>query len=222
MTVSLHVEIWSDVVCPWCYIGKRRFERAVTEVAGEIDVRSVYRPYQLDPTAPVGSPTPVPEVYARKFGGADRAEQILRNVTATAADEGLDFRLEQALRANTRDAHRVLWLAEQRAGAEVQAAVKEQLLRAYFTEGADVGDHDVLADRAAAAGLVRGEVAELLATTAGGDEVDQLFRDAHEQGITAVPTYVIEDSWAIPGAQESDTFVQVLRRMAERRADTSV
>ncbi len=218
MTVTLHVEIWSDVVCPWCYIGKRRFERAVAEVDGEIDVEFVYRPYQLDPTAPIGTATPVTEVYARKFGGPERAERIFENVTGIAAGEGLDFRLDQALRGNTRDAHRLLWFAEQDAGPDVQAALKEQLLQAYFSDGLDVGDRDVLADRAAAAGLDRETVAAFLDGTDGADEVDEMLARAHEQGITAVPTYVIEDSWAIPGAQETDTFVQVLRRMAERRA----
>lgn len=219
MADTLDVEIWSDVVCPWCYIGKRRFERAVAEVADEIEVRSAYRPFLLDPTAPTGAPTPVAEVYARKFGGPERARQVLERVTAVAAEEGLEFRLDRALRANTRDAHRVLWFAEQRAGAAVQADVKEQLLRAYFTDGLDVGDAEVLTDRASAAGLERAEVAALLGGTDGVAEVEALLARADEHGITAVPTYVIADAWAVPGAQEPETFVQVLRRMAERRAD---
>lgn len=218
MPVALDVEIWSDVVCPWCYIGKRRVERAISELRGEIDVRPVYRPFMLDPTAPIGTPTPVSEVYARKFGGPERAEQILANLTRTAADEGLEFRLDRALRANTRDAHRLLWFAEQQAGPDVQAAVKEELLRAYFCDGLDVSDRQVLADRAASGGIERSEVDTFLDGVDGVAEVDELLRRAHEQGITAVPTYVIADSWAIPGAQESETFVQVFRRMAERRA----
>src|SRR5690606_14782096 len=92
----LDVDIWSDVVCPWCYIGKRRFERAVGEVADEIDVSITYRPYQLDPTAPPGSTQPVREAYARKFGGPERAAQIIDHVTRTAAGDGLGFRLDRA------------------------------------------------------------------------------------------------------------------------------
>jgi predicted DsbA family dithiol-disulfide isomerase len=218
MASPLRVEIWSDVVCPWCYIGKRRFERALAELDGEIDVEITYRPYQLDPTAPFGAPTPVSEVYAKKFGGPERAEQIFEHVTRIAAEEGLDFHLERAWRANTRDAHRVLWFAEQQAGPGVQSDVKEQLLQAYFTEGLDVGDREVLDDRAAAAGLERGAVAAFLDGTDGVTEVEHDLRTAHERGITAVPTYVIDDAWAIPGAQDSDTFVQVLRRMADKRA----
>lgn len=215
MVTTLRVEIWSDVVCPWCYIGKRRFERALSQV-DDIAVEVVYRPFQLDPTAPIGTATPVAEVYARKFGGPDRAEQIFRHVTGVAAEEGLEFNMEQALRANTRDAHRLLWFAE-RSGAR-QGEVKERLMRAYFTEGRDVGDRAVLADVAADAGLDRAAVAAFLDGTDGVAEVEELLARAHEQGITAVPTYVIEDAWAVPGAQEPETFVQVLRRMAERRS----
>src|SRR4051794_2606365 len=98
---SLEIEIWSDVVCPWCYIGKRRFETAVREVAGEIDVEVVYRPFQLDPTASSGTAQPVVEVYATKFGGPERAAEILQRVTSTAASEGIEFRMDRALRANT-------------------------------------------------------------------------------------------------------------------------
>ncbi|CAN5547052.1 DsbA family oxidoreductase [soil metagenome] len=221
MATPLRVEIWSDVVCPWCYIGKRRFEGALAELEGEIDVEITYRPYQLDPTAPFGAPTPVAEVYAKKFGGPERAEQIFEHVTRIAAEEGLDFQLDRAWRANTRDAHRMLWFADQQAGPSVQADVKEQLLRAYFTDGLDVGDREVLADCAAAAGLDRELVATFLDGTGGVAEVDHDLRSAHERGITAVPTYVINDAWAIPGAQDSATFVQVLRRMAERRAAES-
>lgn len=218
MSPTLRVEVWSDVVCPWCYIGKRRFERALAELDGEVDVEVVYRPYQLDPTAPIGTATPVAEVYARKFGGPDRAEQIFRHVSGVAAEEGLEFRMDDALRANTRDAHRLLWFAER---SDSQGAVKERLLRAYFTEGRDVGDRAVLVDIAAAAGLDREEVAAFLDGTGGVAEVEALLAQAHEQGITAVPTYVIDDAWAVPGAQEPETFVQVIRRMVERRAAES-
>lgn len=220
MADTVRVEIWSDVVCPWCYIGKRRFEAAMAELDGEVHVEVVYRPYQLDPTAPVGTAQPVAEVYARKFGGPDRARQIFDHVTRIAAEEGLDFRLDQAVRANTRDAHRLLWFAERLGGPTMQGAVKESLLRAYFTEGLDVGDREVLADRAALAGLDRQEVVEFLDGVDGTAETDHDLRTAHERGITAVPTYVIDDAWAVPGAQEPDTFVQVIRRMVEKRATT--
>ena len=117
------VEIWSDVVCPWCYIGKRKFETALADFAGRADVEVVYRAYQLDPTAPPGDARPVPEVYAKKFGGPERAAEMIDRVTSIAAEVGLDFRMDRALRANTLDAHRLLWST---AGTPHQAALKER------------------------------------------------------------------------------------------------
>jgi predicted DsbA family dithiol-disulfide isomerase len=212
------VEVWSDVVCPWCYIGKRRLARAIDELAADpsfdasIDV--VYRPYQLDPKAPPGTATPVPEVYARKFGGPERAAAILDHVTGIAAEEGIEFHLDQAQRANTRDAHRLLWFAEQRGGADTQAELKERLLSAYFTRGLHVGDTTVLAGEAAAAGLDADDVRHFLDSDAGRLEVEEQLAYAAEAGITAVPTYVIDRRWSIPGAQDPDVFVQVFRRLA--------
>src|SRR3954463_3909140 len=114
-TARLMIEVWSDVVCPWCYIGKRRFERALAVVAGgpavAVAVDVVYRPFQLDPTAPLGRSEPVVDAYARKFGGVERARAMIEHVTRIAAEEGLEFRLDQARRANTADAHRLLWWA---------------------------------------------------------------------------------------------------------------
>ena len=138
------VRIFSDVVCPWCWIGKRRWERALEQYAGaghdpatiEVDLR----PFQLDPDAPQ-TPVPLPEAYARKFGGPERAAAIIDRISRVAADEGLEFHLDRALRCNTFDAHRLLWLARHEGRQHV---VEERLMRAYFTEGRDVSDHDVL------------------------------------------------------------------------------
>ncbi len=220
MRTTLAVEIWSDVVCPWCYIGKRRFERALAEVADEIDVDIVYRPYQLDPTAVPGTNTPVIEAYAKKFGGPERATQIIQHVTDVAAVDGITFHMERALRANTLLAHRLLWFAEQTGG---QHEVKERLLRAYFEDGLDIADRDVLADCAADAGLDRSAVRSFLDTTDGLTEVRDFIAHAQDNGITAVPTFVFSDpaqstAWMVPGAQDTDVFVRVLRRLAARVA----
>jgi predicted DsbA family dithiol-disulfide isomerase len=209
------VEIWSDVVCPWCYIGKRRFETAMRELSDVATFEVAYRPYQLDPTAPTGHPTPVAEGYARKFGGPERAKEIIDHVTNVAADEGLEFHLDRGLRANTLLAHRLLWLAEQRG---LQIALKERLLRAYFCDGLDVGDADTLATCAAEVGFDADEVRAFLATDAGRAEVGQLLAIAADAEITAVPTYVIDGRWAIPGAQDPSTFVNVIRRLLEQRS----
>ncbi|HEX4984377.1 MAG TPA: DsbA family oxidoreductase [Ilumatobacteraceae bacterium] len=211
----VRVEIWSDIVCPWCYIGKRRFEKALADLDGELDVDVVYRPFQLDPTAAPGSSMPVAEAYARKFGGPEQAKAVIDRVTAMAHEAGIEFRMDRALRANTLLAHRLLWLAEP-PNAISQTTLKERLLQAYFIDGLDIGDPDVLADCAADVGFGRDEVVEFLAGDGGMAEVTAMLREAHDAGITAVPTYVIDRQWAIPGAQDPEVFVQVLRRFAAK------
>lgn len=211
----MNVEIWSDIVCPWCYIGKRRFEAAVAQLRDEIQVDVVFRPFQLDATANPGEPTPVIDGYARKFGGRERAEQIIDQVTRTAEQEGLIFHMDRALRANTLLAHRLLWLAE---ATDQQYAMKERLLQAYFCDGLDVGSPTVLAELAGEVGMPSDKVLAFLHSDDGTVEVQQQLSMAADAEITAVPTFVIDGRWAIPGAQEPDTFVNVIRRLVERRA----
>jgi len=213
----VEVEIWSDPVCPWCYIGKRRFETAVAELADEIDVHVVFKPFQLDPTASPGKAGPVLDAYAKKFGGPERAQAIIDHVTAVAADSGILFRMDRALRANTLLAHRLLWLAQ---ASDNQVALKERLLQAYFIDGLDIGDPEVLATCAADIGLDHDRVLAFLDSDDGIAEVHNELRVAAEMEITAVPTFVFDGRWMVPGAQEPDTFVQVLRRVvAKRTAD---
>jgi predicted DsbA family dithiol-disulfide isomerase len=211
---QLTVEIWSDVVCPWCYIGKRRFEDAIELVRDEVDVQIVFRPYQLDPTASTSTPMLASEAYARKFGGPDQAEQIIRKITEVAAEDGIEFHMERALRANTLDAHRLLLLAT---GSGHQVALKQRLLEAYFTDGLNVADHAVLADCAADVGMDRDSALDFLDSDDGELEVRQELELARELGITAVPTFVFNGSWGVPGAQDAETFAIVLRRLAARQ-----
>ena len=211
----VRVEIWSDIVCPWCYIGKRRFERALAELDGELEVEVVYRPFQLDPTASPGTSMPVAEAYARKFGGPDQARAVIDRVTAMAHEAGIEFRMDRALRANTLLAHRLLWLAEPPCPIP-QAALEERLLQAYFIDGLDIGDPAVLADCAADVGFDRADIVDFLDGDAGAAEVRAMLQQAYDAGITAVPTYVIDRRWAIPGAQDPEVFVQVLRRFAAK------
>ena len=215
MRPSLTVEIWSDVVCPWCYIGKRRFETAAAELRDEVDLQVVFRPYQLDPTAKAGASQPVIEAYAKKFGGPERAAQIIGHVSDVAAAEGLEFRMDRALRANTLLAHRLLLLAE---GSGHQYALKERLLQAYFCDGLDIGDPDVLADCAHEVGMPHDTVLAFLHSDDGTAEVQAYLQMAAQAEITAVPTFVIDGRWAVPGAQDPETFVNVIRRMVQRRA----
>ena len=214
----MQVEIWSDVVCPWCYIGKRRFEEALSRFEGRDAVEVRYMPYQLDPSAPPGTSMPASEAYARKFGGPEQARRIIDNVTSVAAEAGIEFHLDRAIRANTLLAHRLLWFAEQHDLA-TQRALKEALLQAYFTDGEHIGDPEVLVRRAASVGLDRDEVAAFLDSDAGHAEVMERLALAHSQGITAVPTYVVNGRWAVPGAQDPDTFLRVLERMAAVELD---
>ncbi len=216
MRPSLTVEIWSDVVCPWCYIGKRRFEAAAAQLRDEVDLQVVFRPYQLDPTASPGKSAPVIEAYAKKFGGPERAAQIINHVTEVAAGEGLEFHMDTALRANTLLAHRLLFLAE---GTGHQYALKERLLQAYFCDGIDIGDPDALARCAADVGMPGDTVRAFLDSNDGTEEVQQMLQAAAQAEITAVPTFVLDGRWAVPGAQDAETFVNVIRRLLQRRAD---
>jgi predicted DsbA family dithiol-disulfide isomerase len=221
----VQVEIWSDVVCPWCYIGKRRFEEALRRVAaaGDLDVTIdvVYRPYQLDPRAAPGVATPAAEAYARKFGGPEAAARVIDHITAVAAEDGLELHLERARRANTLDAHRLLWLAEQPGSGVDQAALKERLLAAYFTEGRHVGDRDELADVAAAVGMDREHARAFLDGEEGLGQVREQLARAAAMGIDAVPTYVFDGRWTVPGAQDPEVFEMVIRRVLAKQAEAA-
>jgi predicted DsbA family dithiol-disulfide isomerase len=212
----VRVEIYSDVVCPWCAIGKARFEKALTmirpEQASRIEV--IWRPYQLDPTAP-GTPTPVSVGYAKKFGGPERAAQIIDHVTTTAAADGIEFRMDIAQRANTFDAHRLIGFALSVGGPAVQHRVKQRLLDAYFTEGVDVGSRVELA-RLATESALFGSTADAEAFLQSKKFVEQTrneIADGVDRGVSAVPTFVFENQWSVPGAQDPEVFVRVLERL---------
>ena len=215
----MNVEIWSDVVCPWCYIGKRRFETALANLAAEgveLDVNITFRPFQLDPTAPRNAPSPVVDGYAKKFGGVEKAHQIIHHVTAAAHNSGIEFHMENALRANTLQAHRLLHLALLHHGPQTQVALKQALLEAYFTDGKDIGSSEVLVTCAQRAGIALETAHEYLSSDEGLEEVLADFSLAGELGITAVPTFVFDDKWTVPGAQDVAVFENVLRRLATR------
>lgn len=222
----MRVEVVSDLVCPWCYIGKRRFDNALAQVAAPLAALSdspavtiTYRAYQLDPGASQESTEPVRDVYARKFGGVEQADKILANVTAVARDERITFNMHDAVRANTMRAHRLLKLVQITAPL-LQAAVNESIMRAYFTEGRNIADVATLIDCAARAGFSSSATTEHLVNdgvsdiTARAVAADLLW--AAERDITAVPTFVINDSFAVPGAQDTDTFVRLLTKMAKQ------
>jgi len=211
----MRVEIWSDVVCPWCFIGKRRFDNAIQQlkakgITEEIEV--VYKAFQLDPTAPVGQPMPVLDAYAKKFGGQERAQQILSHVTKIAATDGIAFNMDIAVRANTLLAHRALHWMLLHHGTTKQAELKEFLLEAYFTNGKDVGDVDVIAECVRNCGASDTDMLTWLNADGGLQELQADFAGAAMREITAVPSFVIDDRFIIPGAQDVEVFVRALER----------
>jgi predicted DsbA family dithiol-disulfide isomerase len=210
---DVRIEIWSDVVCPWCYIGKRRLEKALTTFEHTGDVEIVWRSFQLDPAAPREPVETVAEALGRKYGGGPEAgRQMIDRVEAVAAEEGLLFRHHQSLRVNTVDAHRVLHLALETGGPALQGRLKEALLSAYFVETENVADHDTLLRIAASAGLDEVRVKEVLGTDEYADAVEVDVREAASLGATGVPFYVIDRKYGVSGAQPSETFAQVLER----------
>lgn len=209
----MRIEIWSDVVCPWCYIGKRRLEKALAGFGHATEIEVVWRSFQLDPSAPAVPVETVAESLGRKYGGGPEAgRQMIDRVEAVAAEEGLLFRHHQSLRVNTVDAHRVLHLALETGGSELQGRLKEALLSAYFVETENVADHDTLQRIAAGVGLDEVRVKEVLGGTEYADAVEADIREAASLGATGVPFYVVDRRYGVSGAQAPEVFTQVLER----------
>ena len=204
----MRVEIWSDIVCPWCYIGKRRFETALADFAHADDVEIVWRAFELDPSAPRHREGSLADHVARKYGmNAEQARESQERLTDLAAEEGVEFRFDRAQPGNTFDAHRLVHLASVHG---VQDAMKERLLAAYLTEGAPIGDPETLVALAAEVGLDRDEAREVVFGDRYTDDVRAEERDAVALGITGVPFFVIDRKYGVSGAQASSVFADVL------------
>jgi predicted DsbA family dithiol-disulfide isomerase len=182
----------------------------------DVQVDYSFRPFQLDPTAPTDSPTPAKDAYAKKFGGPERATEILDHVTSIAAQDNITFNMGIALRANTFPAHRLLSYALKQHGAAVQIPLKERIMDAYFTDGKNIGDIDVLADCAESAGIDRSEAHTFLSGDELVDEVRSEIAEATEFGVTAVPTFIINGQWSVPGAQDVEMFERIIERILEK------
>ncbi len=207
----MRIEIWSDVVCPWCYVGKRRLERALASFPHAEQVEVVYRSFELDPSTPKGSGQSVAEHLGQKYGGgAEAGQQMVTQMTSAAADEGLQFNYQSAVRANTVDAHRLLHLALVSGGPTQQAQLKELLLKAYFTDVRAVDDHTVLTSVAVDAGLPEERVAQVLTTEEYLDDVYADVEEARALGVSGVPFFVIDRKYGISGAQPAEVFGQAL------------
>jgi predicted DsbA family dithiol-disulfide isomerase len=211
---SVRIDIWSDVVCPWCYIGKRRLETAIGD---REDIEVVYHSFQLDPTAPQTEPAegwrPASEVVARKYAASPaQLEQMFGRVEQLALAEGLDFRHREAPWAGTVDAHRLLHLALDQGGPALQREVKEALLAAYFLEARNPADHAVLSEVAVAVGLERTRVERVLASDEYADAFAADVRQARAYGATGVPFFVVDERYGISGAQPVEVFEDVIAR----------
>jgi predicted DsbA family dithiol-disulfide isomerase len=209
LPISMQVEIWSDIVCPWCYLGKRRFEQALAGFGHRDEVDVVYRSFELDPAAPVGTTVPTVQLLAGKYGmSPEQAENAQRQMEERAAGDGLTFRMEDLRSGNTRDAHRLLHLAKVKGR---QAELIEALHRAYFTDQDSVFDHASLARIAVGAGLDPGDVDKVLTTDQFADEVIADETTASALGATGVPFFVIDRRYGISGAQPADTIAHALQ-----------
>jgi len=206
----MQVEIWSDVVCPWCYLGKRRFERALESFGHRDEVTVVYRSFELDPSATPGETTPTVELLASRYGmSVKQASDAQRQMEQRAAQDGLQFKLDDLRSGNTRDAHRLLHLAKAHGR---QAELAERLHRAYFTEQASVFDHSSLTELAVQAGLDRDTVLQVLTSEEYADAVQADEAMAMSLGVTGVPFFAIDRRYGISGAQPAESIVAALDR----------
>ncbi|KAJ1683017.1 hypothetical protein LUZ63_021767 [Rhynchospora breviuscula] len=209
--MSMRIDVWSDVVCPWCFIGKRRLERALAwfEHADEVEV--VYHSFLLDPDAPQEPVESVAESLGRKYGGGPEAgRRMVEQVSSVAAEEGLDFRLAEAQRASTVDAHRLLHLALAEHGPAVQRALKEELLAAYFLRAENPASTEVLLGAARAAGVDENRAREVLASDEHREAVFGDVDRAADLGASGVPFFVLDERYAVSGAQPVEVFAQAL------------
>lgn len=209
----MRIDVWSDVVCPWCYIGKRRLEKALAAFPHADEVEVVWHSYQLDPGAPTEPVERSSDMLARKYGGGPAAiQQMQDRVEAAAAEEGLRYRLGETWHVNTVDAHRLLHAALHDGGAALQGRLKEGLLAAYFLRAENVADHEVLTREARSAGLAAERVADVLGSTAYAREVEDDMARAQSYGASGVPFVVVDERFAVSGAQPPAVFAQALER----------
>lgn len=210
----LRIDIFSDVMCPWCFIGKKRLDKALSNI-DDIAVRVAWHPFQLDATLP-------PEGKDRrtyleeKFGGPEQAAAIYSRIEAAGAEEDIDFAFDKIAKSpNTLNAHRVIhW-----AGIEgVQHDLVERLFEVFFLEGGDLGNLDVLADAAGAAGMDPAVVRQLLGSDADKSETEAAVRHANLIGVTGVPCFILNGKVAVPGAQPADVLETAIRKVAADRS----
>ena len=205
----MKIEIWSDIACPWCYLGKHRFEDALAKFGGRDDVDVTYRSFQLDPSAPSVSSGTLNELLAKKFGmPVAQAEAMNERMTAMGEPEGIEFHFDRARPANTFDGHRLVHFASEHGKG---SAMKERLFEAYFRDGLVVSDPATLVALAEELGL---DARQVVASTAYGDDVRADLEQARSLGISGVPFFVLDEKYGVSGAQTADVLLATMREVA--------
>jgi len=216
----MDVEIWSDIACPWCYVGKRRFEAALEQFEHRDEVNVTWRSFELDPQAPREREGDRAKHLADKYGmSLEQARAAEQQMTDTAAGEGLDFHFDIARAGNTFDGHRIVHLA---AGHSLQDAMKERLMRAYLSEGELIADPQTLVRLAVEVGLPEDEAAETVTGERFAAEVRTDEQDAAQLGISAVPTFIVDRAIGGSGAHPPEALLGLLRQGWDRRQPVSV
>ncbi|WP_456503988.1 DsbA family oxidoreductase [Arthrobacter sp. UYCu723] len=206
----MKIEIWSDVACPWCYIGKRRFETALAAFPHRDSVEVKWRSYQLDPTLPEHyDGTELEYLSTRKGMAPDQISQMFEHVAAQAKGEGLNYRFDDVVVANSFTAHRLIHLAAARGK---QDAAKERLLSDHFEHGKDIGNEEYLTSLGLDLGIDAGELTELFSTDKYADDVRLDFEEGRALGINGVPFFVIDRTFGLSGAQPAETFTAALEQ----------
>ena len=212
----MRIDVWSDVVCPWCYLGKRRLDEALAGLDETDDIEVRWRAFQLDPDASK-EPGPLQPVIDAKYGpGA--FDSMSARLSALGADAGIDYRWDEIRRVSSRAALDLVAWVEASEGPDTAALLHDRLFRAYFTEGANIADPDSLVGWAADVGIDRSLAADAVAGGAGHDTVDDELVQAGQRGISGVPAFVFEDTWMVSGAQDVETLQAVITQVREQLA----
>jgi predicted DsbA family dithiol-disulfide isomerase len=208
----IKIAVVSDVVCPWCYIGKRRLEKAMEAVKNEFEFEVAYYPFELNPHTSVEGVSNK-EYLLNKFGSESEYERLTSNVSRVANEEGLSFNYDkQTIYPNTRNAHRLILFAKD-SGKEIELV--EALFKAYFTDGIDLSKNENLVEIATSLGMNEVDTTLFLSGSAGTEQVVMAETELQRMGITGVPFYIINDKYGVSGAQPSSSFIQAFRNIAQ-------
>ena len=205
----LHINVISDVICPWCYIGKRRLEKAIAALDRHYDVHVRWLPFQLNPQMPKEGISRR-EYRIRKFGSWERSQELDAQVAAAGKAEGIHFAFDRMERTpNTLDAHRLIWLADKQ---DIQDAVVEAMFRAYFTDGRDISNRQTLIDEVSEAGLERDQTEAVLDSNDGMEAIREAGEQARRFRVNGVPFFILNDKITLGGAQPPEAFLEAFRQ----------